>query len=173
MKILVSACLLGSPCKYSGGDNLCLPLLELARNHTLIPLCPEQLGGLPTPRPPAERRNGRIVTQSGGDVTHAYEKGAGEIARLARLLDVKAAILKSRSPACGWQKVVQLLRVAVAVFLDELGQRIHAGGRIAQVVDHVVPQCLLLANLMLHILAECVHLLLQGAQAHGLQLGGS
>lgn len=45
MKILVSACLLGSPCKYSGGDNLCLPLLELARNHTLIPLCPEQLGG--------------------------------------------------------------------------------------------------------------------------------
>lgn len=101
MKILVSACLLGSPCKYSGGDNLCLPLLELARNHTLIPLCPEQLGGLPTPRPPAERRNGRIVTQSGGDVTHAYEKGAGEIARLARLLDVKAAILKSRSPACG------------------------------------------------------------------------
>ena len=71
------------------------------------------------------------------------------------------------------QKVVQLLRVAVAVFLDELGQRIHAGGRIAQVVDHVVPQCLLLANLLLHILAECVHLLLQGAQAHGLQHGGS
>ena len=56
------------------------------------------------------------------------------------------------------QKVVQLLRVAVAIFLDELGQRIHAGGRIAQVVDHVVPQCLLLANLMLHILAECVTL---------------
>ena len=71
------------------------------------------------------------------------------------------------------QKVVQLLRVAVAVFLDELGQRIHAGGRIAQVVDHVVPQCLLLANPMLHILAECVHLLLQGAQAHSLQHGGS
>lgn len=101
MRILVSACLLGSPCKYSGGNNLCPRLLELSRNHTLIPLCPEQLGGLPTPRPPAERRNGRVITQSGMDVTDAYEKGAAEIARLARLLDVEAAILKSRSPACG------------------------------------------------------------------------
>lgn len=101
MKILVSACLLGSPCKYSGGNNLCPRLLELSRNHTLIPLCPEQLGGLPTPRPPAERRNGRVITQSGIDVTDAYEKGAAEIARLARLLDLEAAILKSRSPACG------------------------------------------------------------------------
>lgn len=150
MKILVSACLLGSPCKYSGGDNLCLPLLELARNHTLIPLCPEQLGGLPTPRPPAERRNGRIVTQSGGDVTHAYEKGAGEIARLARLLDVKAAILKSRSPACGCGAIYDgsfshtlipgnglaaeaLLALGIPVyteenfpeFLDEKGETLH------------------------------------------------
>ena len=101
MRILVSACLLGSPCKYSGGNNLCPRLLELSRNHTLIPLCPEQLGGLPTPRPPAERRNGRVMTQSGIDVTDAYKKGSAEIARLARLLDVEAAILKSRSPACG------------------------------------------------------------------------
>ena len=135
MKILVSACLLGSPCKYSGGDNLRPQLLDLARNHTLIPLCPEQLGGLPTPRPPAERRNGRVVTQSGGDVTHAYEKGAGEIARLARLLDVKAAILKfshTLIPGNGLAAEA-LLALGIPVyteenfpeFLDEKGETLH------------------------------------------------
>lgn len=101
MRILVSACLLGSPCKYNGGDNLCPRLLELAQGHTLIPLCPEQLGGLSTPRPPAERKDGRVITQSGKDVTECYQKGAAEVARLARLLGVEAAILKARSPACG------------------------------------------------------------------------
>ena len=101
MRILVSACLLGSPCKYNGGDNLCPRLLELTQGHTLIPLCPEQLGGLSTPRPPAERKDGRVITQSGKDVTECYQKGAAEVARLARLLGVEAAILKARSPACG------------------------------------------------------------------------
>lgn len=101
MRILVSACLLGSPCKYNGGDNLCPRLLELAQDHTLIPLCPEQLGGLPTPRPPAERKDSCVITQSGKDVTEFYQKGASEVARLARLLGAEAAVLKARSPACG------------------------------------------------------------------------
>lgn len=101
MRILVSACLLGSACKYSGGHNLCLPVLELARKHILFPVCPEQLGGLPTPRPPAERQGNLIMTQDGTDVTLAYQRGAAELSRLVRLLGVELAILKARSPACG------------------------------------------------------------------------
>lgn len=98
---LVSACLLGLNCKYSGGNNRAPALLARMARHTLIPVCPEQLGGLPTPRTPAERREGRVVTEDGRDVTAQYEKGAAEALRLARLYHVDGAILKSRSPSCG------------------------------------------------------------------------
>ena len=86
MKILVSACLLGLDCKYTGENNLCPRVAALREEHTLIPVCPEQLGGLPTPRPPAERLGDRVVTREGADVTEAYEKGARQTARLAELL---------------------------------------------------------------------------------------
>lgn len=101
MKILVSACLLGVNCKYSGGNNFHPEVLALKEKHTLIPLCPEQLGGLSTPRPPAERKGDQIITQEGKDVTDPYQKGAEELLRLARLLGAELAILKARSPACG------------------------------------------------------------------------
>ncbi|MDD7652361.1 MAG: DUF523 domain-containing protein [Candidatus Faecousia sp.] len=101
MKILVSACLLGLDCKYTGGNNLCPRVAALREEHTLIPVCPEQLGGLPTPRLPAERLGDRVVTREGADVTEAYEKGARQTARLAELLGAELAILKARSPACG------------------------------------------------------------------------
>lgn len=103
MKILVSACLLGVPCKYSGGDNACPALLAAAGagRHTLIPVCPEVYGGLPTPRPPAERRGSRVVTEDGGDVTAQYQKGAQIALTLARLTGCEAAILKKNSPSCG------------------------------------------------------------------------
>ena len=101
MRILVSACLLGVRCRYDGAAKPCEKVLALAKDHVLIPVCPEQLGGLPTPREPAERRDGRIVTRDGGDVTAQYEKGAEETLRLFRVLSCDLAVLKSRSPSCG------------------------------------------------------------------------
>ena len=99
--ILVSACLLGAACKYSGGDNLCPQIAAMAADHTLIPVCPEQLGGLPTPRTPAERQGDRVITKDGRDVTGAYLRGAQEALKLAMLFGCDTAILKARSPSCG------------------------------------------------------------------------
>ena len=103
MNILISACLLGAACKYSGKDNLCPGLVEALHRggHTAVPVCPEIYGGLPTPRPPAERRGDRVVTEAGADVTAQYEKGAAEALKLARLNGCRAAILKANSPSCG------------------------------------------------------------------------
>lgn len=103
MKLLVSACLLGIACKYSGGDNLCSQLLHQLHEagHILIPVCPEIYGGLSTPRPPAERLGGRVITETGTDVTAQYRKGADEALRLYRLCGCEAALLKAKSPSCG------------------------------------------------------------------------
>ncbi len=101
MNILVSACLLGVNCRYSGKGELCQELQKLMKEHHLIPVCPEQLGGLATPRTPAERVKDRVVTQMGEDVTAQYEKGARETAGLAELFGCRCAVLKERSPSCG------------------------------------------------------------------------
>ena len=101
MRLLVSACLLGCPCRYDGASKPCPAVLALAERHELVPVCPEQLGGLPTPRPPAERRGERVITQNGLDVTVQYQKGAQEALRLARRYGCKAALLKEKSPSCG------------------------------------------------------------------------
>ena len=100
MNILVSACLLGIACKYSGGDNACPALLQALRQsgHTLIPVCPEVYGGLPTPRPPAERCGDRVLTEAGADVTAQYRRGAEAALQLVRLYNCRAAILKANSP---------------------------------------------------------------------------
>ena len=101
-RVLVSFCLLGAQCRYDGQCKP--PLAELARlqaRFDLIPICPEQLGGLATPRPPAERRGSRVVTASGLDVTEAYARGAQQVLQLARQFSCRAAILKAKSPACG------------------------------------------------------------------------
>ena len=100
MKILISACLLGACCRYDGASKAHPLAALLAERHTLVPVCPEQLGGLPTPRPPAERRGGRVVTQS-GDVTEQYLRGEEETLKLCKLLGCEAAVLKERSPSCG------------------------------------------------------------------------
>ncbi len=99
--ILVSACLLGAACKYSGGNNFCPQVSAMVQDHTLVPVCPEQLGGLPTPRPPSERQGNRVVTRDGRDVTDAYLRGAQEALRLATLFGCDTAVLKARSPSCG------------------------------------------------------------------------
>ncbi len=101
MKILVSACLLGLPCRYDGQSKPCEALISLADRHTLIPVCPEQLGGLPTPRPPAERQGDAVHTQSGVDVTDAYQRGAECAVKVYELNHCDCAVLKSRSPSCG------------------------------------------------------------------------
>ncbi|MBE6964014.1 MAG: DUF523 domain-containing protein [Ruminococcaceae bacterium] len=101
MKILISACLLGTCCRYDGASKPCADAVALAEYHTLIPVCPEQLGGLPTPRPPAERLGEQVLTRDGTDVTIQYRRGAEETLRLCELFGCEAAVLKERSPSCG------------------------------------------------------------------------
>ncbi len=99
--ILVSACLLGVNCKYDGSNNEQKNLLSYLEGKEVIPICPEQLGGLKTPRESAERKGHKVLTKSGTDVTLEYQKGAEETLHLARLFGAKKAILKSKSPSCG------------------------------------------------------------------------
>ena len=101
MKILISACLLGVPCRYDGKAKPQPWAERLAERHELVPVCPEQLGGLPTPRNPSERRGGRVVMNTGADVTESYRRGAEAVLQLCRLLGCEAAVLKERSPSCG------------------------------------------------------------------------
>ena len=101
MKILISACLLGCRCRYDGGSKLHPAAAALAERHELVPVCPEQLGGLPTPRPPAERVGDRVLTAAGCDVTEQYRRGAEETLRLCRIYGCEVAVLKERSPSCG------------------------------------------------------------------------
>lgn len=103
--ILVSACLLGVNCKYSGGNNLTPQVVKLKGHFHLIPICPEGMGGLPTPRPPAERRGDAVINQQGEDVTAQYERGAAEAVKLAKCFSCRAAILKSGSPSCGYGEI--------------------------------------------------------------------
>ena len=101
MTILVSACLLGCPCRYDGNSKPNDAVLALLSQHTLIPVCPEQMGGLATPRPPAECKAGGVFTETGTDVTAQYRRGAEEALHLAKLYGCTHAILKERSPSCG------------------------------------------------------------------------
>lgn len=101
MKLLISACLLGVCCRYDGASKQYEGIAELMERHTLIPVCPEQLGGLATPRTPSERQGERVVTQTGVDVTAAYRRGAEETLKLCKLFGCDAAVLKERSPSCG------------------------------------------------------------------------
>ena len=100
-RLLVSACLLGENCKYSGGNNYCPAAAALAERFELIPVCPEQLGGLPTPRVPAERVGDRVLTRDGADVKDADRLGAEKTLETALANGVKRAALQERSPSCG------------------------------------------------------------------------
>ena len=107
MKVLVSACLLGENCKYSGGNNLCPRLLDwLAREgHEAVPVCPEQLGGLPTPRTPAEIADGVVMTRDGKSVDREFRQGAARALEIAGRDEIGLAILQPRSPSCGVKEV--------------------------------------------------------------------
>lgn len=101
--ILISACLLGSCCKYSGGSNVLPPeaLAALRERYRLIPVCPEVAGGLPVPREPSERQGDRVVTRGGRDVTAEYRRGAEIALRLAGRFGARRALFKANSPSCG------------------------------------------------------------------------
>lgn len=105
MNILVSACLLGVSCRYSGDGYLHNEILQLKKEHHLIPICPEILGGLPTPRIPCEIVGDKVINQQGEDITEAFNKGAMETVSICKHLDVDVAILKKNSPSCGYGKI--------------------------------------------------------------------
>ena len=104
-RILVSACLLGVYCRYNGERKQMDGIERLMERAELIPVCPEVLGGLPTPRPAAERVGNRVMNREGADVTEAYRRGAEKTLRLAELFGAKMALLKERSPSCGMGKI--------------------------------------------------------------------
>ena len=100
MKIC-SACLLGLKCRYDGKSKPKGAVIELSKKEILVPVCPEQLGGLSTPREPSEQKGDRVVSKSGKDVTENFVFGAEQVLKLANLFGIKEAILKQRSPSCG------------------------------------------------------------------------
>lgn len=105
MKILVSACLLGEPCRYDGKSKPNEAVILLKEKHTLIPVCPEELGGLKTPRIPAEIQDDKVIRADGYDVTKEYINGAKITLDIAKRECVEIAILKSKSPSCGNKQI--------------------------------------------------------------------
>ncbi len=99
--ILVSACLVGCVCRYDAAKKTSDKLLELGKENTLIPVCPEQLGGLPTPRHPSERVGDKVLRDDGVDVTREYDLGAKTAVEIAKLCKADYCVLKSGSPSCG------------------------------------------------------------------------
>jgi len=99
--LLISACLMGENCKYSGGSNYHSAVEALKERYGLLPVCPERDGGLPTPRSPAERQGERVINRDGIDVTAQYIRGAQLALETARAHGCTKALLKERSPSCG------------------------------------------------------------------------
>ena len=100
-RYVVSACLAGCKCRYDGSDNRFAPVERLVAAGLALALCPEELGGLETPREPCELRNGRVLSKSGSDCTQAFTQGAQKALKIALDAGCAAAIVKSRSPSCG------------------------------------------------------------------------
>lgn len=105
MKILVSGCLLGENCKYNGGNNYSEIVAEYIKGHEVISACPECLGGLPTPRVPAEIVNGVVTNREGKNVDAEFRKGAKIALEIAKKEQIDVAILQSRSPSCGVKQI--------------------------------------------------------------------
>lgn len=105
MKILVSGCLLGENCKYNGGNNFSEKVAEYIKGHEVISVCPECLGGLPTPRVPAEIVNGVVTNREGRNVDAEFRKGAEAALKIAKEERIDVAILQSRSPSCGVKQI--------------------------------------------------------------------
>ncbi len=105
MRILVSACLLGENCKYSGGNNYNQAVVDFVQGHKVIPVCPEVLGGLPIPRSPAELVDGVVINKAGISVDEQFRAGAEKALAIAKQNGAELAILQSRSPSCGVKEI--------------------------------------------------------------------
>jgi uncharacterized protein YbbK (DUF523 family) len=104
-KLLISACLLGIPCRYDGRSVKAVDIERLAENFEIIPVCPEIYGGLSTPRTPSERVGDKTLMKDGRDVTENYLRGAEAAYALCESLGCTLALLKERSPSCGKNKI--------------------------------------------------------------------
>jgi len=153
MLYLVSACLLGVNCRYNGEAKPNADVVEFLKDKEYIAICPEQMSGLPTPRPASEIQDGdgqavlkgsaRIVNAEGMDVTDAFLAGAKEVLKVAKENRAMAAILKERSPSCGSQEIYngsfnKELRPGmgvVAALLKEAGIAIFSEGNLPKTVD--------------------------------------
>ena len=105
MKIMVSACLLGENCKYSGGNNRSEKVLAFVQGHEVFPVCPEVMGGLPTPRFPAEIVDGVVMNREGVNVDREFRLGAQQALEIAKREQIELAILQPRSPSCGAREI--------------------------------------------------------------------
>lgn len=105
MKILVSACLLGENCKYNGGNNRNNDVIALQEKHQLIPVCPECFAGLSIPRVPSEIRGDKVFSKDGVDLTQEFNDGAEKTLYVAQECGCQIAVLKERSPSCGFGKI--------------------------------------------------------------------
>jgi uncharacterized protein YbbK (DUF523 family) len=103
--LLISACLLGIPCRYDGRSVKAVDAEALRQKYNLIPVCPEIYGGLPTPRTPSERQGEKTMMKDGTDVTENYKRGAEAAYELCIQLGCKKALLKEKSPSCGNGKI--------------------------------------------------------------------
>jgi uncharacterized protein YbbK (DUF523 family) len=113
--VALSGCLIGLSCRFDGRSKTAHDLLVSLKGACIVPLCPEQLGGLPTPRPAAHFVGGsgrevlagtaQVVNARGEDVTGAYLRGAREMVKICQLLNIRRAFLREKSPACGTRLV--------------------------------------------------------------------
>ena len=101
MKIMVSACLAGENCKYNGGNNRNGKVLRLMDANEVLTVCPEQMGGLPTPRVPSEIRDGVVTAKDGRNVDAQFRAGAAKCLEIAKREQPDLIVLQSRSPSCG------------------------------------------------------------------------
>lgn len=147
-RIIVSACLLGVNCRYNATGGELAQSAQLMELAELIPVCPEILGGLSTPRPPAERVGERVIACEGSDVTDAYAKGARESLHLAELFGAKLALMKERSPSCGAGEIYDgsfsHTRVpgdgVAAALLKENGVEVYGETRIQELIDRLMEE---------------------------------
>ena len=101
MKIMVSACLAGENCKYNGGNNRNEKVQQLMSEHEVITVCPEQMGGLPTPRVPSEVKEGIVTARDGRNVDREFRTGAAKCLEIALREQPNLIVMQSRSPSCG------------------------------------------------------------------------
>ena len=105
MKVIVSACLAGDNCKYNGGNNINQKMMGFLKSHEMLKVCPEVLGGLPTPRPSAEIVDGKVINTEGKNITKEFTLGAQKAFEIVQKEKPDLIILQSRSPSCGIKQI--------------------------------------------------------------------